>query len=411
MNRIILIGNGFDLAHNLKTKYENFIDWYWDKRVRNLCNEHSDTSSDELCILKNRSGVWSGWAYANSLNTVKDGTGKDIINRMKDLGYVSITCFSLFENIRKSVETKGWVDIENEYYNLLISYAINKKDKSYTDRNLNGQLKCVQENLIDYLSSLEIGNAVAIPAIRNKIYSPINPNDISVAGRAALFDYFKQCLEVSESEWYAIKQKYGLGPSYDYSSIATTKEEYKSHENDFDFFSDKQNWQYCLFPKDIMFLDFNYTGMADHYIKKDGDFHHNHIHGEVTHQDSIIFGYGDELDDNYKELVKLNENEYLKNVKSIRYLESDNYRKMLSFIESAPYQIFIMGHSCGNSDRTLLNTLFEHENCVSIKPFYYQKEGGGDNYMELVQNISRNFTDMKLMRDRVVNKTYCETLA
>ena len=26
---------------------------------------------------------------------------------------------------------------------------------------------------------------------------------------------------------------------------------------------------------------------------------------------------------------------------------------------------------------------------------------------DLVQNISRNFTDMKLMRDRVVNKTYC----
>ena len=80
---------------------------------------------------------------------------------------------------------------------------------------------------------------------------------------------------------------------------------------------------------------------------------------------------------------------------------------MLSFIESEPYQILIMGHSCGNSDRTLLNTLFEHKNCVSIKP-YYRKDK--DNYIELVQNISRNFTDMKLMRDRVVNKTYCEPL-
>lgn len=28
--------------------------------------------------------------------------------------------------------------------------------------------------------------------------------------------------------------------------------------------------------------------------------------------------------------------------------------------------------------------------------------------MELIQNISRNFTDMKLMRDRVVNKEFCE---
>ena len=94
----------------------------------------------------------------------------------------------------------------------------------------------------------------------------------------------------------------------------------------------------------------------------------------------------------------------------IKYLESNKYREMLSFIESSPFQIFVMGHSCGNSDRTLLNTLFEHKNCVSIKPYYYQKEDGSDNYLDIIQNVSRSFTDMKLMRDRVVNKTFCEPL-
>lgn len=88
----------------------------------------------------------------------------------------------------------------------------------------------------------------------------------------------------------------------------------------------------------------------------------------------------------------------------------NNYRKLLVFIEYAPYQIYIMGHSCGTSDRTMLNTLFEHRNCVSIKPFYYEKYDGSDNYLEIVQNISRNCTNMKLMRDRVVNKQYCTSL-
>ncbi|MBR6077207.1 MAG: hypothetical protein IKP63_02515, partial [Paludibacteraceae bacterium] len=90
---------------------------------------------------------------------------------------------------------------------------------------------------------------------------------------------------------------------------------------------------------------------------------------------------------------------------------------VLQFIESAPFQIYIMGHSCGNSDRTLLNTLFEHKNCVSIKPFYHkwkEKEGNNevekDNYLDIAMNISRNFTDQKLLRERVVNKTYCEKL-
>lgn len=32
MNRLLLIGNGFDLAHGLKTKYEDFIDWYLNQK-------------------------------------------------------------------------------------------------------------------------------------------------------------------------------------------------------------------------------------------------------------------------------------------------------------------------------------------------------------------------------------------
>ena len=123
--------------------------------------------------------------------------------------------------------------------------------------------------------------------------------------------------------------------------------------------------------------------------------------------DSVIFGYGDDLDENYKKISNLNDNRYLTNFKSIKYLESDRYRKALQFMDAAPYQVFIMGHSCGNSDRTLLNKLFEHKNCVSVKPYFYQMLGS-DNYLDIVQNISRNFTDMNLMRDRVVNKLYCD---
>lgn len=29
MNRLVIVGNGFDLAHGLPTGYCDFIDWYW----------------------------------------------------------------------------------------------------------------------------------------------------------------------------------------------------------------------------------------------------------------------------------------------------------------------------------------------------------------------------------------------
>lgn len=36
MNRLVLIGNGFDLAHDLKTSYADFIHWYKAHRVEML---------------------------------------------------------------------------------------------------------------------------------------------------------------------------------------------------------------------------------------------------------------------------------------------------------------------------------------------------------------------------------------
>jgi hypothetical protein len=162
----------------------------------------------------------------------------------------------------------------------------------------------------------------------------------------------------------------------------------------------------------ILFLNFNYTKN----IKiKFGQLYMSskliHIHGELgNHENEIIFGYGDELDDKYQLIEQLNINEYLRNIKSIKYLQTRNYQELLAFIDSDKYQIFIMGHSCGISDRTLLNKLFEHNNCISIKPFYHKKEDGTDNFTDLMINISRNFKDKTLFRERVVNKLDCEPL-
>lgn len=135
------------------------------------------------------------------------------------------------------------------------------------------------------------------------------------------------------------------------------------------------------------------------------------IHGELQNQkNQIIFGYGDELDDDYKKIEKLQDNDFLENIKSIKYHKTRNYRDLLEFIKSGIYQVFIMGHSCGNSDRTLLNTLFEHNNCASVKVYYRQYEDGSDDYSNLIRNISRNFNDKPQMRDIVVNWENCSPL-
>lgn len=404
MNRIVLIGNGFDLAHELRTSYEDFINWYWDQRLHDIISEHKDVSRDLLCSMKilSVSGYdnWSFFLFHNPFfnnPSNNEGLGKEFIKELKNQpDYFEVTNSPFFENICKSIETKKWVDIENEYYRLLTKYVIDEKSGGRV-YDLNNQLAEIRGKLIEYLDTINSQHVEIKKNIWQQIYSPIEKHDLSIGSKHAFEGYIGWCMKKEQSYWIDKMKKFDDELSYadvDYYKKAREKGYTVNYPLPF------------MMPDDIMLLSFNYTKTASLYETK--DFKVNYIHGQLEDNDSIIFGYGDELDDNYKKLQEFEDNDCLYNIKSIKYLESDNYRKVLDFIESDLFQVCIMGHSCGNSDRTLLNTLFEHKNCISIKPYYHQWNNGTDNYLELVQNISRNFKDMKLMRDRVVNKTFCD---
>lgn len=320
---------------------------------------------------------WNGFAFENSYFKDTRGnktySGYEVITELQkypDIFSVNTTPF--FETILQSIETKGWVDIENDYYQLL-KRTTEKTDCGYTIKELNEQLAYLQKKLVEYLSTIDVPETIG--TINSAIRENICIEDLSIEGKA-----LAKTMGVIE---------------YDTNSFDDNR--YRDER-----FSEMP-------PERTMLLCFNYTGTVKEY-EQYGGLILNYIHGELEHPEHIIFGYGDELDKDYQDILDKQDNELLKNVKSVKYLETRNYHKMLDFLMAAPFQVLIMGHSCGNSDRTLLNTVFEHENCVSIKPFYHKWEDGSDNYLELVQNISRNFTNMKLFRDRVVNKEQCKTM-
>ena len=377
MNRLVLIGNGFDIAHGLKTSYMDFINWYWEQRLNTLLTEGSAISQDSLCkleIVKTKDySSWHLFFFTHSLRDVFTREWKfppsEVISAFKEnTDEFSVTFSRFFEKIIQSIEKKGWVDIENDYYQLL--KGTQKADCGYSVKELNEQLAFLQEKLIEYLGT--IGTNQTIKDIHDAITDFFDPADFSTEGK-------KNAME-----------NIGL----DIKSFEEVEYNYEERNK--------------LIPERIMLLSFNYTATAKMY----GNFNlaFNYIHGDLEHPENIIFGYGDELDKDYQAILDMNDNELLKHVKSVKYLETRNYHDMLEFLMSAPFQVFVMGHSCGNSDRTLLNTVFEHENCVSIKPFYHKWADGTDNYLDIVQNISRNFTNMRLFRDRVVNKEQCKTI-
>ena len=381
MNRLVIIGNGFDMAHGLKTSYKDFINWYWDRRVDAFMGNITKVSEDCLCKLTIKDNpnlsCWNVFAFDNSnfkdIRGNRTCSGYEVITELQkypDTFSVDTTPF--FGTIIQSIETKGWVDIENDYYQLL-KKCTETTDCGYTVKELNEQLAYLQKKLVEYLSTIDVPETIGM--INSAIRENICIEDLSIEGKA----------------------------------LAKTMGVIECDTNSFDENRYMDERFSGMPPERTMLLCFNYTGTVKEY-EQYGGLILNYIHGELEHPEHIIFGYGDELDRHYQDILDRNDNELLKNVKSVKYLETRHYHDMLEFLMSAPFQVLIMGHSCGNSDRTLLNTVFEHEHCFSIKPFYHKWNDGSDNYLELVQNISRNFTNMRLFRDRVVNKEQCKTM-
>ncbi|WP_029272276.1 AbiH family protein [Flavobacterium sp. KJJ] len=423
MNRIILIGNGFDLAHGMRTSYNDFISYYWYKIISDIksTKERLFENTEIIITRLPRPVYFSTIIKFEELHETLERNGSELIFKNKFLEYI---------NNKRQIQ--NWVDIENEYY-LLLKESFKNENCTYTISQLNSDFTGIQKLLENYLRETEnyfkenFDKNVANKHLRNsiayKIYADFKFKDFTESAinkKAELeFQNIREHLKFHDSAMVH-PQKIANDKQNRLISAIGNNAPLKDirarllYQSSSDYFD--------LQPEEILFLNFNYTFTERLYydmtwfdlpreVNKNLEKSVIHIHGTTNEKDNnnVIFGFGDEIDEDYKSIENLNENSYLENIKSTKYFETDNYKKLLEFLNSGDYQIFIFGHSCGNSDRTLLSTLFEHKNCVSIKPFYHKREND-DNYSEIVRNITRNFSNKAVLRDKVVNKEYCEPL-
>lgn len=412
VNRIILIGNGFDLAHEMPTSYNNFINNYWSDVNQKLIDSQGNFVSDDFTIT-----YLYPYINNNILEVVAD-SDTYITDFYKEYSrsktnYANLNLFNhfLFQISKKSFD--NWVDIENEYYDLLLKLVINNESRNGGVAQLNKELSSVKSHLYSYLEKIQQTfkhSDKIVGHIKPFFHEPFKIQDFSEEGKKKLFnekwEIFKHISlnEDPSSEGYKFTDPFDKYLFKQVNNAIYSESAFYDliRINQNNFFSDKVN-----LPEVVTF---NYTSTERNY-REVLDFNITHIHGEIGDvANPLIFGYGDELDDSYSTIEKLQNNKFLDNMKSINYSKTVNYKHILSVIESGLFQVYIFGHSCGNSDRTLLNTIFEHDNCASIKIFYHQDSEHSDKYLETYKNISRNFNNKAKLRDRVVNWQLSEPL-
>lgn len=345
MNKIVIIGNGFDIAHRLPTKYEDFMNYIKDSIVKKRILGNGGWNYETFGV-KNVSGfihkLTEGkkdpWIGAR----INDKSGECQLGTNPNSSSASI----YFQSLIDKEENLGyWSDLESHYFKLLNVHNTNlesvktiNKEFDHLKMLLNEYLKTEIEN--------KIGNNTEIKIDRNnRIYQML----ISQSHNDYEFDkhYF-----VSFNYTSKILQQY-------VTWLRRLKTEPKV-------------------PIDPI-----------------------HIHGDlINHDNPIIFGYGDDNSDEYRKLQNIKEKEVLKNFKTFQYLRSKRYRQILGLLEDQDeIYIQIIGHSCDIGDKTLLRTIFEHRNVKHIETTYHDNES---RYFENLYNISRIFDENSLMREKLI---------
>jgi hypothetical protein len=363
MNKIVLIGNGFDLAHGMKTSYNDFIDDF-ENLVKNAYFHRTSNYDDDVMI---NADDTLGINYHPSHYSFKNNLGAFAFNSI------------FFEYVVNRFKAVNYYDLEGFFYDMLKIADVN------TIAKLNSDFYSFTNHLEKYLTKIENefreNDNSPISEILNHIDSPVLFNELSQEAKRSL------------------SQKYDGW---------STNEAGRKRMMEINYDKFKQTNR-NFYSETTLLLNFNYTETANLYLKD--KYQTVNIHGKLNDvENPIIFGYGDELDSEYSVIENKNDNRFLEHFKSINYAKTGNYKKVLEYIDSDLFQICIMGHSCGNTDRTLLNTIFEHDNCASVKIYYHEKSANQNNYLDIYKNISRNFNSKAKLRDRVVNQSFCKPL-
>lgn len=354
MNRLIIIGNGFDIAHGMKSSTKDFLQDYCFNVIKTLKTQN--IYKDKLLSIEPALPQLQIITFFKKIDI--NSSVEFIISLAKNHKKAKVYFHSsLLEMSLNGIENLGWVDLESLYFNQLISKRGSQDSNDI--QNYIEQFDKLKELLLTYLDNQEKEMKE-----RSDVYSD------------KFINSFTEETPANDETIYP----------YNKTEVIT----------------------------DIYFLNFNYTRIAEKYantLKSQYNARINYIHGNLSKTNGVpIFGFGDEIDERYIKLQGENDNSLLKHIKSFEYLKTNNYLSLIRFIESFEFHVHIYGHSCGLSDRTLLNEIFEHPNCKIIKIYYHERDDKSNDFTEKTYDISRHFTNQGLVRKKVIPFDECKPM-
>lgn len=362
MSKTLIIGNGFDIYHGFPTRYNDFLylaeNWdYFYERYKNSpsYNEQDGTITIELDDGKLSLDSLSDYAkHKNLFHEDKIDYLNKHITSNKWINY--------FLHIK--FNGKGWVDFEAEIYTVL-------KTIDYFFEQLPTQSgKYIDFSTVFTSDIIEIAKFF-IPITEDKIKTNyFGFVDSSNAEKPKVKKHFLYLLEKLKEELDILIECLRL---YFLEFVEPLK-------------------SYCFSEQirnlgKVDLLSFNYTNIFSNIYGKQLSKCH-FIHGSTQNQ-NIVLGIPDNSFDNRLEFVY-----FLKYFQRIQKKTGSEYKNWINEYSprmrdngETPNEVFIMGHSLGETDKGVLEYFFKNELIEKITIFYHNQLA----YEQMVINLIRMF--------------------
>ena len=373
MKKILLVGNGFDLAHGLPTKYEHFllILKNWSEFQQKI--EHFRSGKE---IAKND----KYYTYFVDIKSLNDANLKQLDTIIKNNSWVKYFC-------QCEAEIDGWIDFEKEIYPVidLFEFVLNCECKighSGNSENKNAYIKRADFSLKrlrtaslwdKYICTKQASSIFVRPIYTSKQYGILKKKIIQSL-RDELDDFIK-AFEIYLYEF--VYKREGILVSEQIKELGINK-----------------------------VISFNYTHTEELYGIKPENVHH--IHGMIRTdwnegKSNIVMGLNEQREQKLDFIYFVKYFQRIQKATGVEYKQFvENY---LTTVYGGTYreefELYIYGHSLDETDEDILKFVIgdiDKNGNIRFKPekiiiFYYDPTDYEQKVINLIKLFGRNIVE------------------